>query len=382
MALEFNGSKGRTLGIEIEIQLVDSEEFSLKDTSDEVVAGLKELEGAIKHELLRSTLEINTCVCSSLEDAEADLFRKFEAAMAEASRHSTRLCCAGTHPFSRWKDQTVTDNPRYRRLVENLQMVARRFNIFGLHVHTGISDGERCIYIMSRMLSYLPHLLALSANSPFWEGHNTGLMSYRTKVFENLPVAGLPFYFRNWHDYVEVVDGYLRTGTIETIRELWWDIRPHPDFGTLEVRICDAPSTIRETLGIAALIQSLVSRFDREYEAGMPFERPHPFIVRENKWRAARYGLGAEFINEDGKTTVDARRAILGLLDTVDLDAKRLGAYRYLLLARDILDRGEGAVRQLEQWKRSCDLKGVVRYLCDELDEEVLSRHAGGGYGR
>ncbi len=385
MALEFKGSKDFTLGIELELQLVNADDFALSNSTEEVLSVLAKsdstgkLMNSVKHELLRSNLEVNTRISHSVEEAQKDLYVKLEKVMKAAAEKGTLLCSAGTHTFSHWQDQQITDDPRYLRILDKLQAIARRFNIFGLHVHVGIPDGEKCIYTLNRMISYLPHLLALSANSPFWQGADTGLMSYRTKVFENLPVAGLPFYFKDWEDYADVVDGYMRTGTVETIRELWWDIRPHNDFGTLEVRICDSPSTIEEAVAIASLIQALVIKFCDEYDQGAPFERPHPFIVRENKWRAARYGLEGRFITDDGKNTVHIRDAIEDLLQSVELRSRQIGSWDYLSKVVDILAMEEGARRQLRQFGSHGDLARVTSELTQALSLEVKNALEGAG---
>jgi carboxylate-amine ligase len=351
--------------------------MALTPTSTKIIDGLKDYKGSIKHELMLSNLEINTKICSNINEAERDLTEKFNIAITEASKYNTLLCCAGTHPFSPWKDQQITEGKRYKRLLENLRIIARRFNIFGLHVHVGINGEERCIYILKRLLYYLPHLLALSANSPFWEGYETGLRSYRTKVFESLPIAGLPFFFKDWADYTKLVENYLATRTVETIRDIWWDLRPHPDFGTLEVRICDAPSTIREILALAALIQALIKKLGDEYENGVPFKQPHSSVIRENKWRACRYGLGGEFITPEGNRTIRAREAIEELIASVDEDAKELGSREYISHIKDILNKGEGAVKQLNEWKRQGELKAVTKEMSERLYREVSSGMAG-----
>ncbi len=377
MPITFNGSEGHTIGIEVEVQLIDRDTMALTPTSTKIIDGLKDYTESIKHELMLSNLEINTKICSNIDEAERDLTEKFDIAITEASKYNTLLCCAGTHPFSPWKDQQITEDKRYKRLLENLQIIARRFNIFGLHVHVGINGAERCIYILKRLLYYLPHLLALSANSPFWEGYDTGLRSYRTKVFESLPIAGLPFFFKDWADYTKLVENYLATRTVETIRDIWWDIRPHPDFGTLEVRICDAPSTIREILALAALIQALIKKLGDEYENGVPFKQPHSSVIRENKWRACRHGLGEEFITPEGNRTIRAREAIEELIASVDEDAKELGSREYISHIKDILNKGEGAVKQLNEWKRQGELKAVTKELSERLYREVSSGMAG-----
>jgi carboxylate-amine ligase len=373
MTIKFNASEAHTLGIELEVQLLDKETLSLTPASSKIIGALNGLGGSVKHELLTSNLEINTDISPTVKEAGRDLYKKFDIVSKEASNHNTLLCCAGTHPFSLWRDQVITEDARYLRLVENLQIVARRFNIFGLHVHVGVGGGERCIYIMNRMLFYLPHLLALSANSPFWQGHNTGLKSYRTKVFENLPIAGLPFYFEHWADYTRLVENYIATGTIETIRELWWDIRPHPDFGTLEVRVCDIPATVKEALALAALIQALVKKFEDDYSKGVPFKRPHSAVIRENKWRACRYGIEGEFITEDGGGTVKAAEAIGELVSSLEKEAGALGSSEYLASIKDILNKEDGSKRQVSVWKDTGDLKEVLKDLCARLAEDIRS---------
>ncbi len=365
--LVFRGSSDPTVGIEVEFQLVSPATLALTDGSDLMVNGVGD-KIRLKHELMRSNLEINTDICGSIEAAEQDLYKSFTIAAQEARRHDILLCCAGTHPFSGWRDQTITDNPRYHSLIKERGMVGRRFNIFGLHVHVGVSDGEKCIYVMNRLLSYLPHLLALSANSPFWEGEDTGLRSYRTKIFETLPVAGLPFYFKDWNDYKRIVDCYIATGTIKTIRELWWDIRPHPDFGTIELRICDVPMTIKESLSIAALVQALVVRLGRDHEDSVIVKTPHPFIARENKWRAAKYGLDGKFIVEgDGCSTVYIKDALADLIRSLEGEIKELGSGRFIADLEDLFAGGGGALAQLNQYRRSNDLKDLVGFISKEL---------------
>ncbi|MFQ5585500.1 MAG: glutamate--cysteine ligase [Thermodesulfobacteriota bacterium] len=372
--IKFNSSKGYTIGVEVEVQLIDRETLALTPTSSDILAGLEAYRGSVKHELMLSNLEINTDICSTIEEAERDLTERFKVAMAEASKYNTLLCCAGTHPFSHWREQQISEDKRYRRLGERLQIIARRFNIFGLHVHIGINGGEKCVYIMNRMLYYLPHLLALSANSPFWDGYDTGLRSYRTKIFESLPIGGLPFYFHHWKDYTTLLDNYLATGTVESLRDIWWDVRPHPDFGTIEVRICDTPSTLREILAIAALIQALIKRFGDDYDHKVPFKKPHSAVIRENKWRACRYGLDSEFVTEEGNRTVRGRAAIEELLSSLGDNFKELGSNDYAASIHDILKHGNGALSQRATWAKGGDLHEVIREMSDRLSRELTEK--------
>ena len=379
MPLTFKQSKEYTVGVELELQLIDPESLALVPNSSRIIAGLEYLRPYVKPELMLSNIEVNTCPCADIKAVEKDLLAKLKLVYEEASKQSTSLSIAGSHPFSTWREQEFTKDERYGRLLDKLAVVARRFNIFGLHVHVGIGSSGKCMAIMNSLLYYLPHLLALSSNSPFWNGKDTGLKSHRSKVFDALPTAGLPFYFDGWDEYSSLVDMYINTGTIETIREIWWDVRPHPDFGTLEIRICDMPSSIKELMSIVALIQALIARLGREYDEGVEMKLPAPAIVRENKWRACRYGLDGSFINADGEGTIDVRAAVLDLYSYVYEEAEGLGSIDQLRGIKDILSNGDGASRQLDIWKREGDLKSVVRSLSGDFINEINAFSNNGG---
>ncbi|MFQ5479886.1 MAG: YbdK family carboxylate-amine ligase [Thermodesulfobacteriota bacterium] len=380
MKIDYNGTEDLTLGVELELQLLDSESLELASRSSHIIEALDGFGGSVKHELMRSNLEVISKKCYSVAEAEDDLSATLVPVIREAKKQGVLIAAASTHPFSRWKAQSVTLDKRYGELLDNLQMVARRFNIFGLHVHVGIRSAEKCIYVMNRLLYYLPHLLALSSNSPYWEGEDTGLKSYRIKVFENLPIGGLPFYFHNFADYSKLVNTYIATGTIKTIRELWWDVRPHPNFGTIEVRICDIPSTLGEVMAVASFIQALVKKFGEDFDRSVCFKRPHSAIIRENKWRACRYGLGGEFITEDGTATIGARKAIVELLRWCAEGASSLGTESYLADLEDMLTRGDsGATRQLEVCEDKGGFKGLCRELARIFEAGVLKARGPGG---
>ncbi len=380
MDIVYNGTEDLTLGVELELQLLDSETLELVPRSSHIIDTLPDLAGSVKHELMRSNLEVISKKCYSVAEAEDDLSATLVPVIKAAKKQGVLIAAGSTHPFSRWKAQSVTADARYGELLNNLQMVARRFNIFGLHVHVGIRSAEKCIYVMNRLLYYLPHLLALSSNSPFWEGENTGLRSYRTKVFENLPIGGLPFYFHNFADYLRLVDSYITTGTIKTIRELWWDVRPHPNFGTIEVRICDIPSTLGEVMCVASFIQALVKKFGEDFDRSVCFKRPHSAIIRENKWRACRYGLDGEFITEDGTSTIGARKGIGELLEWCATGASSLGTEAYLGRLGDMLAAGNsGAVRQIEITEEKGGLKALCRVLAGIFEAGVLEAQGLGG---
>ena len=378
MPLNFKYSRENTVGIEMEVQLVDKNSLGLTNTSTNIIDAIGGYNDSIKHELMMSNLEVNTKVCLNIDEAAKDLYEKFNIVIDEAANHDTLICSAGTHPFSHWKDQVFTKDDRYQRLMNNLCIIARRFNVFGLHVHIGVSSGEKCIYIMNKLLYYIPHLLALTANSPLWNGEITGLASYRTKVFESLPTAGLPFYFKDWEDYSTLVNNFIATGTIETIREIWWDIRPHNNFGTVEIRVCDAPSNLREVLAIASLIQALVNKIGIDFDNGAVGGSSHPSVVRENKWRAARFGLNGEFITKGGNATISVKKAISDLVASVEANAKQLGSLNYLSYIDNILNKGDGAARQLNELKKRGDVNAVVAYLSGKFTSDVKSQISGG----
>ncbi len=378
MTISFNNSKGFTVGMELELQLIDKDTLALANLSDEVIAAVKagplaRAAGDVKHELMKSNLEVVTGVCADLDQAHGELKEVIGRVIDGAATEGALISMAGTHPFSLAKDQVITAGPRYRRLVDTLQMVARRFNIFGMHIHVGVDGPERCIYVMNRILYYLPHILALSSNSPFWEGEDTGLRSYRTKVFETLPTAGLPFYFESWDTYTRLVESYIETGTIETIREIWWDVRPHPDFGTVELRICDTPSTIGEAVSIAALVQALVKKFSDEYHEEVPYKRLSSAVIRENKWRACRYGLDGELLTADGHSTFKLREGLLDLLEMVAPESEALGSTKYIEKLKYSIesDSGTGAARQLDVWADTGDFKEIVKAQVARLYAEV-----------
>lgn len=374
MALTFNHSKELTLGVELEIQLLNKESLALSPASNKIISLVGKGSKSIKHELMLSNIEVNTDVCNNISEVQSDLIKTLKVLGEAALRNGTRLSIAGSHPFSHWKEQVITEDKRYRRLLDKLSIIAKRFNIFGLHVHVGIGDGRKCMYIMNRMLYYLPHLLALSSNSPFWNGYQTGLKSYRSKVFETLPTAGLPFYFKDWEDYTFLVDRYIATGTIETIREIWWDVRPHPDFGTIEVRICDSPSSIKEVTAITALIQALVAKLGDDYETGDRVQSSPPWVIRENKWRASRYGMAGTFITEDASHTIDIAQAVRELVSELKSYGEKLGSVNELNSIEEIIQMGDGASRQLRLFSDKGDLKSVVSALSNDFMNEILNQ--------
>src|SRR3954453_15293321 len=266
--IPFHSSERASLGVEWELQLVDRQTRELTAGATEILAeitpaGLDEHAKA-KHELLQSTVEIITGVCSTVAEAKADLAGTLAEVVAAADRRGLGVQCAGSHPFTRWDSQQISPKERYAQLVKRMQWLARRLQIFGVHVHVGVRAPEKAIPIVNALAQYLPHFLALSASSPYWVGADTGLASARSKVFEGMPTAGLPYQLSGWDQFEEYMETLISTNAIESVREVWWDIRPHPDFGTVELRICDGLPTLDEVGAVAALSQCLVEQFDRE----------------------------------------------------------------------------------------------------------------------
>jgi carboxylate-amine ligase len=361
---KFTPNEQPTIGVEIELNLVDSHTTALRSASSQLLAEVPDdLKGSVKPELLQCYVELNTGVCRNVAEVETDLGRKLAVVRKIAERLDLRLFWSGTHPFSPWQDQDVTPHERYHDLISLLQETARRIVTFGLHVHIGVDSGDKAIMICDRILQHLPTLLALSVNSPFWQGRKTGLHSQRSRVMETLPTAGLPPLMRNWSEYTWLVNHMVETGFIKTIREIWWDVRPHHNFGTVEVRICDMPPSLEDVLGLTALIQCLVYDLSEEIDRGTYQFDCHPFLIRQNKWRACRYGMDANLVDPATLTAIEARRLVNNLVDRLRPRAQELGCAQYLEIVRDIAARPTGSVRQLKVFEETNNLAEVVRRM-------------------
>ena len=369
MNIVFSGSEQPTLGAEIELQLVDEAGALATDTAATKI--LAELDGgpAFKHELLECTIEVITDICPTVGSVRKDLGAKIERLIGVSEGLGYRIISSGTHPFSSWADQTVSPDPRYHRLIDDCQWTARRLLIFGVHTHVGVRSGEEAIAVANSLGTFIPHFLALSASSPFWQGRDTGLASARSKIFESLPTAGLPYAMDNWGQFQRFMRTLIGAGTIRSIREVWWDIRPHPSFGTLELRICDGISTMEELCSLVALSQSLVVWLADRYNNGLELPAHRAWTIRENKWRAARYGLEADLIRDEDGNLLSLRRSIGDLVERLEPTAERLGCLDHLRGVYKILDRGTSATRQREIYAETRDLSRVVDHLVDELKE-------------
>jgi carboxylate-amine ligase len=375
VAISWNPSRGATIGVEWELQLLDTRTRMLRQDAGEVLAALPGLteEGEhpkIRHELMQSTVEVVTGICSTVSEAKDDLSATISQLERITGRRGTMLACAGTHPVSDWRDAKMAPIQRYAELVEQMQWLVRRIQTFGVHVHVGIRDGSKAIPIINALAGYLPHFLALTASSPYWNGQDTGLASSRAIVFGGLPTSGPPQPLTDWTEFEEYMDTLLRAGTIRSIKEVWWDIRPHPDFGTVEIRMFDGVPTLREIGMVAALSQSLVQLMDTQLDRGYKLPTPPAWVVRDNKWRATRYGLDAIVITDDSGSTAPLRDELYELTRELQPVADRLGCGPELGVVSEVLDSGASYERQRAIVASGGGLGDVVDALVTEFAED------------
>jgi carboxylate-amine ligase len=360
-----------TLGVEEEYMLLDGESFDLVQRIDTILAAFvgHEEEARMKPELMQSTLEVATPVCRTAGEADRALRRLRSAVRDIATENGLRMGSAGTHPFSLFERQRITARDRYRTLVDQMQYVARRELIFGLHVHVAVDHPDKAIHVVNGILADLPMLLALSASSPFWRGEPTGLASTRQPIFAAFPRSGPPPRFRDYAEYAEVVGQLERTGCIADYTHIWWDIRPHPRLGTVEIRICDCVTRVEDAVAIAALCQALVKLYCEQSESdGVPSY--HRVLTTENKWLAVRYGLDAPIMDlkTGNRNRVPLSQVIRKRLDDVEPHARELGSDRELEGIREILRRGNGADRQLRVYNANRDIVEVAREIADATE--------------
>src|SRR6266542_2502162 len=364
----FGQSDPYTLGVEEEYMLLDAETFDLVQHVETVLAAVsEEREQRIHAELMQSVLEISTPVCRTVADVEREL-RGLRSYVAElASENGLRVGSAGTHPFSLFERQRITARDRYRQLVDQMQYVARRELIFGMHVHVAVGDPEKAIQVVNGLLVHLPELLALAASSPFWRGEPTGLASSRQMVFAAFPRSGPPPRFRDYADYAEVVGQLERTGCIADYTHIWWDIRLHPRLGTLEIRICDAVTRVEDAVALAAFCQALVKHYCERQERGAQIPSYHRILTTENKWLAARYGLEAPVMDlaTGRRNRVPVAQIIRRVLRELAPHARELGSEAELDGIRAIVARGNGADRQLRVWGANRDIVEVAREIAE-----------------
>jgi carboxylate-amine ligase len=359
-----------TIGIEEEYQTIDPKTRDLRSHIDmEIIAkGKTLLREAVKPEMHQSVIEVGTGVCKNIKEAKDEIKSIRRQVIQLARDNGLRLAAGGTHPFADWRQQEIYPDARYQEIVEDMKMVARANLIFGLHVHVGVEDRETAIHIMNAARYFLPHMLALSTNSPFWLGMDTGLKSYRCKVFDKFPRTNIPDYFMSWGEYENFVNLLIQTHCIDNAKKIWWDIRPHPTFSTLEFRICDLPMRADETIALAALIQATVAKLYKLHAANQGFRLYRRALIMENKWRALRYGLDGKLIDFGKRTEVPLRDLVEEYLALVDDVVDELGSREEIGYVRRILEEGPGADRQLRVFRETSDLTKVVDYMIEETE--------------
>ncbi len=364
-----------SIGIEEEFQIIDPETRDLHSHIMQIFEEGKKIHAEnIRPEIHQSVVEMGTGICSNIKEARNQVInlRSFLANLA--GKNNMCIAAAGTHPFAHWKDQEITPNPRYKEIIDHLQDVARANLIFGLHVHIGIDDKETAVHIMNAARYFLPHIFILSTNSPFWIGRNTGYKSFRCKVFDHFPRTGIPDYFNSWGELESFINLLIKTGCIDNAKKIYWDIRLHPYYDTLEFRICDVPMRVDETIAITALFQALVAKLYKLMKQNLGFRLYRRALIAENKWRASRYGLSAKLIDFGKKEEVDAKKLICELLDFVDDEIDQLDSRQEIQYIKKMLEEGTGADRQLAVWDEYHDLKKIVDYIIREthigLDEK------------
>ena len=381
MGVEFNASSGPSLGVEVELALVDVDKGGLVCLAPEI---LEELAAPyesgehpkIKKELFQCTIEVITGVCQTVAEAHADLASSLRELQASVEPRGAGFIGAGLHPFTPWYQLSRSEGERYERLVRTIAWPARRLTTHGVHVHVGVRSGDKAIATVNALSGYLPVFLALSASSPFWHGQDTGLASTRTKIFEAMPTTGLPPHLRNWDEFNVFLDTLITAGTIETVREVWWDIRPHPSYGTVELRMCDAMPTLWETCAMAALAQCLVKSFDEMMDRGEQPPEPREWIRRENKWRAARWGIEAELVVDDAGHTRPLAEIVADLVAELMPVAEQLGCASELADLLLIAARGPGYVRQRRLVDEGASLDEVVAALRAEMMDDLREASA------
>ncbi len=357
-----------TIGIEEEYMVVDPNTRELVSHQQKIVeSAQKDLTDRVKAEMHQAVVEVETSICTNIEEVEKDIRSLRKHIQQIAGDLGYGIGASGTHPFSKWEGQLITDNPRYFQIINEMQDAARSNLIFGLHVHVGMESREMAIHIANSVRYFLPHIFALSTNSPFWEGRQTGFKSFRSKVFDKFPRTGIPDFFESIEEYDSYVRLLVKTNCIDNAKKIWWDLRVHPFYNTVEFRICDIPLTVDETLAIATLFQAICVKLYKLRMQNMNYIIYKRSLVNENKWRASRYGIEGLMIDFGKETEVNTRALILELVDFVDDVVDDLGSRHGLDLVRKILDTGTGADRQLEVFAQRNNLSDVVDYTLSQF---------------
>jgi glutamate---cysteine ligase / carboxylate-amine ligase len=367
-----------SIGIEEEYQTIDPETRDLRShiASELLPSAKRALQESVKPEMHQAVIEVGTKVCRDIKEAREDIRSLRQHMISMATENGLLLAAASTHPFADWKVQEIYPDPRYHQVVEDMQLIARANLVFGLHVHVGIEDRNAAIHIMNSMRYFLPHILALSTNSPFWMGMQTGFKSYRCKVFERFPRTGIPDTFANWSEYETFVNLLVRTNCIDNGKKIWWDIRPHPFFDTLEVRVCDIPMRLDETIAIAALIQATMAMLWKLHASNKSYRIYGRALISENKFRASRYGIDGKLIDFGKEEELPTRELMLEYLALIDEVVDELGSREEINYIHQMLKMGTGADRQLKVYQETGDLKKVVDYMVSETQVGVMESTA------
>lgn len=360
-----------TLGIEEEFQIVDPVTRELQSHIQAIFEeGKMLLKENFKPEMHASVIETGTNICKNIQEARKEVTKLRNSLAQLSDQHGLRIAASGTHPFSHWRDQAITDHPRYKEIINEMQDAARANLIFGMHVHVGIANREIGIHIMNAARYFLPHIFALSTNSPFWLGRNTGFKSYRVKVFDKFPRTGIPDYFRSLAEYDKFIELLIKTNCIDNAKKVWWDIRTHPFFNTLEFRICDVQLTIDETIALAALIQAVVVKLHKLIQQNLGFRIYGRSLIMENKWRAARYGISGKLIDFGKEEEVPFSALVIELLDFIDDVVDELESREEINYIFKMMELGTGADRQIKVWNESGkDFNKLVDYIIEETNK-------------
>ncbi|MBV6479569.1 MAG: putative glutamate--cysteine ligase 2 [Ignavibacteria bacterium] len=360
-----------TLGIEEEFQIIDPVTRELQSHIHSIFEeGKMLLKENFKPEMHASVIETGTNICKNIKEARREVTKLRNSLAILSDQFGLRIAASGTHPFSHWRDQAITDHPRYKEIINEMQDAARANLIFGMHVHVGIANREIGIQIMNAARYFLPHIFALSTNSPFWLGRDTGFKSYRVKVFDKFPRTGIPDYFRSINEYDSFIELLIKTNCIDNAKKVWWDIRTHPFFNTLEFRICDVQMTIDETIALAALIQAVVVKLHRLIQQNLGFRIYGRALMMENKWRAARYGIHGKLIDFGKQIEVPFSALVVELLDFIDDVVDELESREEINYIFKMLQHGTGADRQLKVWNDSGqDFNKLLDYIIDETNK-------------
>jgi len=374
MSISFAGSPNPTVGVEVEVQLIDPKTLDLVPRSIELLDICKKhkIDGA-KAEITQAMLEIDSFAANDIKECRKRLQERLTHLRSAASELGVKLNMSGTHPFQRWTDLKIFPNPRFEQLIKKFQWLARRLTVYGAHIQIGVANGEQAIAVSNHVIQYLPHLLALSASSPYWEGLDTGLQSCRIGILESFPISGLPYYFPDWSGFEDYCATLLNIGAIESIKDIYWFVRPRPDLGTLEFRICDGMPTLTETVAVAALTQALVVWITEGLKDGSrkkEVSMRRYWIAPENQWTATRDGLDGMLIIDEGGQRRKLSEDLLELIETLRPTARKLNSEEELLYVKQMICHGSSAARQRAEFVRTGRLTAVVHKLLEEFDTD------------